>query len=72
MAQFTIRIPDALRDEIKQAAGEDRRSMSGEIEWLLTAALSRRRKPAKHKIPADSAAGRVIGALGRQRGDGLD
>jgi hypothetical protein len=65
MAQFTIRIPDELHDRIKQAAEEDRRSRNGEIEWLLDTALSRRRKPAKRGIPADSAAGRVIGALGR-------
>jgi hypothetical protein len=35
MATFTIRIPDEMRDRIKAAADEDRRSMTGEIEWLL-------------------------------------
>lgn len=42
MAQFTIRIPDEMRDRIKAAADEDRRSMNGEIEWLLADSLSRR------------------------------
>jgi hypothetical protein len=39
MAQFTIRIPDELRDRIKTAAGEDLRSMTAEIEWLLDTGL---------------------------------
>ena len=39
MAQFTIRIPDEMRDRIKAAADEDRRSMNGEIEWLLESSL---------------------------------
>jgi hypothetical protein len=42
MAQFTIRIPDDLRDRIKAAADEDKRSMAGEIEWLLDAMLAMR------------------------------
>jgi hypothetical protein len=42
MAQFTIRIPDELRDRIVAAAGADKRSMNGEIEWLLEAALDHR------------------------------
>ena len=42
MAQFTIRIPDEARDRIKAAAGEDRRSMNGEIEWLLERGLDYR------------------------------
>jgi hypothetical protein len=41
MAQFTIRIPDEMRDRIRQAAAEDRRSMNAEIEWLLDTSLSR-------------------------------
>lgn len=35
MAQFTIRIPDELHDYIKAAAAEDKRSMNGEVHWLL-------------------------------------
>lgn len=42
MATFTIRIPDEMRDRIKAAADEDRRSMNGEIEWLLGNSLDRR------------------------------
>ena len=42
MAAFTIRIPDALRQHIKDAARDDKRSMNSEIEWLLAAALKMR------------------------------
>lgn len=42
MAEFTIRIPDDLRERIKAAASADRRSMNGEIEWLLLVALGSR------------------------------
>lgn len=42
MATFTIRISDEMRDRIKSAADEDRRSMNGEVEWLLEGALARR------------------------------
>jgi hypothetical protein len=42
MATFTIRIPDEMRDRIKAAADEDRRSMNGEIEWLLGSSLEQR------------------------------
>jgi hypothetical protein len=42
MAQFTIRIDDDLRDRIRDAAAEDKRSMNGEIEWLLDAMLAMR------------------------------
>lgn len=42
MATFTIRIPDEMRDRIKAAADEDRRSMNGEIEWLLESSLAGR------------------------------
>jgi hypothetical protein len=44
MAQFTIRIPDELRDRIVSAADADKRSMNGEIEWLLEGALAERAK----------------------------
>jgi hypothetical protein len=37
-----IRIPDEMRDRIKQAAADDKRSMNGEIEWLLGDSLDRR------------------------------
>jgi len=47
MAQFTIRISDELRDRIKTAAEQDKRSMNGEIEWLLDAMLTARTKDAK-------------------------
>lgn len=42
MAQFTIRIPDEMRDRIKAAADADKRSMNAEIEWLLESALASR------------------------------
>ncbi len=42
MAQFTIRVPDEMRERIKRAAEGDRRSMNAEIEWLLDDALARR------------------------------
>ena len=42
MAQFTIRIPDDLRDRIKAAAEQDRRSMNSEIEWLLENSIAAR------------------------------
>jgi len=42
MATFTIRIPDEMRDRIRQAAADDKRSMNGEIEWLLSDSLDRR------------------------------
>jgi hypothetical protein len=41
MAQFTIRISDELRDRIRAAAARDKRSVNGEIEWLLEAELDR-------------------------------
>lgn len=42
MAQFTIRIPDEMRDRIKESASADKRSMNGQIEWLLQHALEAR------------------------------
>jgi hypothetical protein len=42
MAQFTIRVPDELRDDIKAAAERDDRSMNGEINWLLRVGLEQR------------------------------
>ncbi len=42
MAQFTIRIPDEMRERIKAAAAQDIRSLNGEVEWLLDAALRSR------------------------------
>jgi hypothetical protein len=49
MAQFTIRIPDDLRDRIKAASDEDMRTMNGEIEWLLADALNHREAAIKEK-----------------------
>jgi len=52
MAAFTIRIPDEMQDRIRHAAAEDKRSMNGEVEWLLESALSRRAilsKAVRHK-----------------------
>jgi hypothetical protein len=40
MAQFTIRIPDEMRDRIRSAAEGHKRSLNGEIEWLLEAGLT--------------------------------
>lgn len=55
MAQFTIRVRDEIRDRIKKVAGEDHRSMNGEIEWLLESALCQR------EILGDAVhAGRVV------------
>jgi hypothetical protein len=42
MAQFTIRIPDETRDRIKAAADRDKRSLNGEIEYMLDAFLEMR------------------------------
>ena len=42
MAQFTIRVPDDLHERLKAAAAADKRSMNGEIEWLLLVALGHR------------------------------
>lgn len=63
MATFTIRIPDEMRDRIKAAADEDRRSMNGEIEWLLESSLASRRTgrtPGGGYVLTDDEAAEVI------------
>jgi hypothetical protein len=63
MAQFTIRIPDNLRDRIKAAADEDMRTMNGEIEWLLAASLNHRetgRTPGGGYVLTDDEAAEVL------------
>lgn len=42
MTQFTIRLPDELHEQIKQVAGDDERSLNGEIVWLLRVGLKQR------------------------------
>lgn len=39
MAQFTIRISDAMHARIKAAAANDERSLNREVAWLLNAGL---------------------------------
>ena len=63
MATFTIRIPDEMRDRIKAAADEDRRSMNGEIEWLLESSLVSRqagRTPGGGYVLTDDETAEVI------------
>jgi hypothetical protein len=42
VAAFTIRIPDELRDQVRTAAENDRRSVNGQIEWMLWQQLGQR------------------------------
>jgi hypothetical protein len=46
MAQFTIRVPDEMQARIKAVAHDEKRSMNGQIEWLLGFALDMRDKMA--------------------------
>jgi hypothetical protein len=38
---YTLRIPDELYEQIKQAAERDQRSTHGEILWLISQGLQR-------------------------------
>lgn len=42
MKQVNLRLPDDLHARVKQAAQQDRRSLNGEILWLLDRALDAR------------------------------
>ena len=42
VSTISVRLPQDLHDALKAAAGEDERSLNGEILWLLRAALSAR------------------------------
>ena len=53
MAQFTIRVPDEMHGRIKTAAGEDTRSLNGEIVHLLAYALTHRPQfTVEHRLAA--------------------
>lgn len=43
---FTIRIPPDLRERVAKTAAEDKRTVNGQIEWLLEAGLTAR-EPAR-------------------------
>lgn len=60
MAQFTIRIPDVLRDRVRRAAREDKRSMNAEIEWLLERSLDSRQPPSGETMAAGPEKGSEI------------
>ena len=50
MATLTLRIPDAMKARIEQAAEEDVRSVNEEITWLVKVGLDvRATKPATQK-----------------------
>ena len=53
MATFTIRIPDTMRTRIKAFAEADKRSMNGEVEWLLEEALKARESSKVGRAAAD-------------------
>jgi hypothetical protein len=40
MVSYTLRIPDELYQQIKQAAERDQRSIQGQILWLVGQGLS--------------------------------
>lgn len=39
MKKITVRLGDELHARIEQAAGREKRSLNGQIEWLLLAGL---------------------------------
>ena len=45
MTNYTLRIPEELYEEIRQAAESDERSIHGEILWLIGQGLRRGSKP---------------------------
>ena len=47
MKKITIRIDDDQHAQIVAAAGEDRRSLNSEIQWLLEQGLETREKESK-------------------------
>ena len=42
--RFIVRLPDGMRDELKQRAKENMRSMNAEVVFLLTKALAEKPK----------------------------
>jgi predicted HicB family RNase H-like nuclease len=42
MAELTVRIPDDLHAQVREAAQEDRRSVNAEILWLIEQGLAAR------------------------------
>lgn len=42
MISYTLRIPDDLYARIKQAAEQDRRSIQGQMLWLIDRSLAHR------------------------------
>jgi len=49
MATVTVRISDEMYEQIKRAAGEDIRSVNGEMEWLLRTGLDSRTPEARRE-----------------------
>ena len=45
MARFTLRIPQALYDRLKQSADDNKRSVVKEIEYLVEQALEAKELP---------------------------
>lgn len=43
---FLLRLPQPLFDELRRWAGQDMRSINGQIEWLLREAVRQRGKAA--------------------------
>jgi hypothetical protein len=58
---FLLRLPPPLLEELRRWAGQDMRSLNGQIEWLLREALRRRRGGA---TPPDAADGPAPGPPG--------
>jgi len=52
--KFLLRLPPRVFDELRRWAEQDMRSINGQIEWLLRAALRER----LGRDPGDEAAGR--------------
>ena len=42
--RHSVRFPESLLEQIKQAAKADHRSINGEIVWLVELALEKRKK----------------------------
>jgi hypothetical protein len=52
---FLLRLSPELWDEIQRMAGEELRSVNGQMEYLLREALERRRKKRFESEPEDGA-----------------
>ena len=53
---FLLRLPQPLFDELRRWAGQDMRSINGQIEWILRDAVKKHgRKVAEEEGPGESA-----------------